>query len=310
MKLSNIVLLGLTATTFLFPLKVVANNATETKKECYTFKNDKSNKVLQNGECTVNGGMGAGGYWVNIIFKNKQYVFEYSNEETETGYNRSVKTLTKTSKNDITDDFMLCNTDFDKNIDICYTEKDFATPTSATAKIIPKTDYKLNGCTTKANINKNYCKDDVIELDKVLKKASEIKPNFNENKKLIQLFYKNKENRMISDIFVVDEKSKQIYLKPDYTVFSDDSVKKHNYKKAPYIITTKNSDAFCLYQDGAKFNIDSTAIIEKRGTKYDLVCSFFDTELDGNFNHSDVFVYEEYTQMFELRGKKDISWLK
>ena len=121
--------------------------------------------------------------------------------------------------------------------------------------------YTLKGCYS-YDSEMNYCKKaNEQQLKKVLDKAKVMKePNFNKDKKLIQLFFQggkdyNTKNGKIpmADTFVVDEKNKTIYLYPYYANYMPDYEEKN--KKAPEVMTNdgKNSDWFCLFQDGAVF---------------------------------------------------------
>ena len=123
--------------------------------------------------------------------------------------------------------------------------------------------YTLKGCYSYDNEDyMNYCKkSNEKQFKKVLDKAKAMKePNFNKDKKLVQLFFQggkdyNTKNGKIpmADTFVVDEKNKTIYLYPYHANYMPDYEEKN--KKAPEVMTNegKNSDWFCLFQDGAVF---------------------------------------------------------
>lgn len=128
--------------------------------------------------------------------------------------------------------------------------------------------YTLKGCYSYDNEDyMNYCKkSNEKQFKKVLDKAKAMKePNFNKDKKLIQLFYNYKNeyrsddgklikiNIPLADTFVVDEKNKTVYLYAYYANYMPDYINKN--KKAPEVMTNegKNSDWFCLFQNGAVF---------------------------------------------------------
>lgn len=117
--------------------------------------------------------------------------------------------------------------------------------------------YTLKGCFS-YDSEKNYCKkENQKDIQEVVNKAKAIKePNFDKDKKLVQSFfnggkgYATKNGKIpMSDTFIVDEKSKTIYLFPYFASFID----RQTSKKAPEVITKKDSNWFCLHQEGALF---------------------------------------------------------
>lgn len=98
----------------------LAQDVSQQKTTCYTF-NQKSNKPTSQGKCTVDGGMGAGGYWVNINFNKKEYSFEYlHDEESSDDYIRHAKTFKKIKESEVKKNtpILLCKKN--KPRDICY----------------------------------------------------------------------------------------------------------------------------------------------------------------------------------------------
>ena len=72
----------------LFGLNVYAHDNPTQKGICYLFN---KNKLISKGNCKIESGGGAGGYWVNLSYKNKSYNFEYSSDEDDVSYLRDNK---------------------------------------------------------------------------------------------------------------------------------------------------------------------------------------------------------------------------
>ncbi|UZA04751.1 hypothetical protein LP092_15395 (plasmid) [Moraxella bovis] len=100
-----------------------ASNADVQKRQCYTFKQN-SNVVVNKGECAVEGGFGAGGSWLSITFKGKDYNFETLEGQENNGqsYIRHARTfkILDQKKLDAKTPILLCKKS--KPYDICYSE--------------------------------------------------------------------------------------------------------------------------------------------------------------------------------------------
>lgn len=164
--------------------------------------------------------------------------------------------------------------------------------------------YTLKGCYSYDNENyMNYCKkSNEKQFKKVLDKAKAMKePNFDKNKKLVQLFYdyKNeyrsddgeliKTNIPIADTFVVDEKNKTVYLYAYHAFYMPDYQGKN--KKAPEVMSAwgKNGNSFCLFQDGAVFRemyIDGYVVSNTQVSEYSkYLCANFSTKISKDEKH-------------------------
>lgn len=171
--------------------------------------------------------------------------------------------------------------------------------------------YTLYGCKTDGAENygsKNYCKTHKNDLRKIIKQAQGMKPNFDKNKKLIQVFYKN-DIGPITEIFVVDEKARKIYLKPHLAYFNPIYVE--NPTKSPRVMSDVKHSTFCLYQEGAWFTEDyiegyiSTSPVVEKGLEDDkllYLCSTFNSKDENVFTHYDdeYREYEAYSKLFDL----------
>ena len=164
--------------------------------------------------------------------------------------------------------------------------------------------YTLKGCYSYDNENyMNYCKkSNEKQFKKVLDKAKAMKePNFDKNKKLVQLFYdyKNeyrsddgeliKTNIPIADTFVVDEKNKTVYLYAYHAFYMPDYQGKN--KKAPEVMSAwgKDGNSFCLFQNGAVFResyIDGYVASNTEVSKYDkYLCANFSAKISKDEKH-------------------------
>mgnify|MGYP003083714315 CR=1 FL=1 len=120
--------------------------------------------------------------------------------------------------------------------------------------------YKIKGCHSIGS-GRNICNEK--DIQKILDSAKKLsKPNFDKDKKLVQLFYskdeviidistdkKKKIKKPIADTIVVDEKNKTMYVQDIYVTFLD-----NDEKKAPIVYSIPESNWFCLKEDGAMFN--------------------------------------------------------
>lgn len=164
--------------------------------------------------------------------------------------------------------------------------------------------YKLHGCTTGGG--KNYCTTDKKEISKIIGKSKELKTaNFAQNKKLVQLFYQGK-NSPITDIFVIDDKAKSIYLYPQFAWFDWSIEEKQTYpKRAPKVISNKKSNTFCLHQPYAWFDSyeQEGQIVTRAIVEYDIddelryVCTSFDKYGDKEFTSDELIKAKDYLKM-------------
>lgn len=132
-------------------------------------------------------------------------------------------------------------------------------------KTLPKNTFQgysiINCETSEGDTVRNYCTTYKKELGKVLQNASKIKnPNFDGNKKVVQLFFRDGEGyatkdgkRPLSDTFVVDEKAKKIYILELSSAFRWESKGIKTKPYAPYVYTKKDSNWICLQDEGAYF---------------------------------------------------------
>lgn len=110
-------------------------------------------------------------------------------------------------------------------------------PTFAATKTV--LGHKMPTCKTEGNAV-NYCtKSGEAHLKKVLATAEKIPANFDNNKVLVGYQHKRQ-----TDVFVLDKKTKTLYLFPHSIVFEGRT-------GAPSVVSDKSSDWFCFPQDDA-----------------------------------------------------------
>lgn len=143
---------------------------------------------------------------------------------------------------------------------------------ASTAKNVQKNTfqgYNIADCETSDGATvRNYCTTYKKELSTVLQSASKIKnPNFDGNKKVVQLFFRGGEGyeskdgkRPFSDTFVVDEKAKKIYILGMSSAFRWESKGIKTKPYAPYVYTKKDSNWICLQDEGAYFESNYTEV--------------------------------------------------
>ena len=166
--------------------------------------------------------------------------------------------------------------------------------------------YSLNHCYSYGSESRyNYCsKKDEKEIKKVLDKAKAMKePNFDKNKKVVQSFYsfpaletgekfnpkKKYEYFYSSDVFVVDEENKKLYLLEYDTNWQDSKFDRKN-KKAPTVITQKDKDWICLYEQGSAFGTSNAV---NKGSDDSYVCAFFFKRKDFETQKSEWTIFVE-----------------
>lgn len=167
--------------------------------------------------------------------------------------------------------------------------------------------YNLYGCTTG---ERDYCKRFQGDVKQVIDVAEKQKsPNFAKDKVLVRSYYKG-ENHPISDFFVVDTKTKDIYLAPQYAWFDWEATdSKGRYPTyAPKAVVNRNFNKFCLYQKGAWFShygetvdeITASPMVEE-GMDGNLhyVCMSFGERNQNEFGGFEIMNKEDYTKIFK-----------
>ncbi len=164
--------------------------------------------------------------------------------------------------------------------------------------------YTLSPCTVIPEYaeNRHFCTKDKAYVKKVLAKAKTIKPNFDKNKKLIQLFdTEGTPNERVTYFFVVDDTAKKIYAKPQFAIF-DNSYLDPMPENPPRVMSTLKHNTFCLYQKGAWFqeSYEEGHLVASPVTSDDIdgrmvyVCSTFDTDYENYFSHFDHLFFTDF----------------